>query len=176
MPIQRKNIRTKRAQAVPPPAPPVDYDSTLAPWRSPQYVPSAPHRMPGKGPVIGSPLIGNSASDSTLPPSPPVTPTTDPHHYASVTGNLHVASNNASGQIAFLTQPATKRNWLTLRNTAAAGIIYVDFGQQASANSPIAVQPGQTILFDVVVPQDDLYAFGSVALLGLSFSYSNIPG
>lgn len=158
---------------------PVEYDSQLAPWRSPQYLPGSPHRRPGivNRPNI-SPLLngGVGAAPGATDPTVinvPQTGIIDPHHYASVSSN-NIPVPVTVTQTPFLTAPQNKRNFLALRNPAAVGIVYIDFGQSASANSTIAVGPGQTLLFDEVVPQDDLYCFGSAAGLTISFAYSNI--
>lgn len=103
----------------------------------------------------------------------------DPHHYANVVGGFFnpgvvLAPNTL---VPFLLSPPGKRNMLTLRNANALGgaNIYIDFGKIANAFSPLFIVPGQTVLFDTVVPQNDLYAFSDAAgTAGLAFSYSNI--
>lgn len=160
---------------------PVDYSSDIAAWRSPQYLTGAPHRLPA--PVVRTPLplIGLQpaagdvdAAASASVAAPASTPISDPHHYAQVSSNLIPVTQNAT-QTPFLTQPSGRRNLLGLRNPAAAGNIYIDFGQSASAGSWLQVGPGIQILFDEVVPQDDLYCFADTPGLTLAFAYSNLP-
>lgn len=154
---------------------PVDWASDLAPWRSPQYVPGAPQRLPGlvRGPI--SPLIGAASATTPTPSVSSATTVLDPHHYANVVSGVLNVTQNAT-QAPFLLQPASLRNMLSLRNGNAAGNIYIDFQQSASANSPIKIVPGQTYLFDEVVPQNDIYAFADAPALVLCFSSSNIAG
>ena len=159
---------------------PVGLDSQLAPWRSPQFLPGAPHRLPA--PVVRTPLplVGtqpaagsDEATAAANAPVPVATPVVDPWHCASINAtNCPVPT--AATQTPFLTAPQGKRNLLGLRNPNAAGTIYIDFGQSASALSWLALAPGVQMLFDEVVSQDDLYCFGSQAGLTLCFAYSNI--
>lgn len=55
------------------------------------------------------------------------------------------------------------RNYLCIRNTSTTQTLYVDYGQDASALSGIALLPGETIAYDAEIPQDDIYVFGSGA-------------
>jgi len=157
---------------------PLQYASDLAPWRSPQYVPGAPQRMPGfvRGPV--APLIGAPPSATT--PTPGVGTATvvlDPHHYANVVEATTTPSATAGVGTPFLTQPAGLRNYLELRNPDTnTGDIFIGFQNPASSLSSIRITPGQTYLWDTVVPQNDLYAFGEVAGELLVYSFSNIAG
>lgn len=158
---------------------PLDYTSDLAGFRHPQFLEGAPHRLPG---VVRGPLSNfiNAPAGSALAPTsgvlmPPATQTGvfDPHHYAQVNSTSIPVPTTAT-QTPFLTQPATLRNMLAMRNPNATANIFIDFGQSASALSTIRIAPGQTLLFDEVVPQDDLYCFADAAAATLSFAYSNI--
>lgn len=155
---------------------PLAYASDLAGWRSPQFVPGSPQRMPGlaRGPV--SPLIGVPPSATVPTPTMSLATTVlDPHHYAAVTEGTTPGSTTSGAGSAFITQPAGLRNMLLLRNPSTnAGNIYIGFGNPASLNSSLAITPGQTYLFDEVVPQNDLYAF-SAAGETLVYAFSNIP-
>jgi len=55
------------------------------------------------------------------------------------------------------------RQYLSIRNDSATQTLYVDFGQDASLLSGIALLPGEVIAYDAVIPQDDVYVFGSGA-------------
>lgn len=162
---------------------PLDAASLLGGWRHPQYLESSPHRLPGVVRKSTQPLIFASGAPSAI--APLTTPTVgvpidqdgmfDPHHYARMnSGNIGLLVVAPSAP--FLTAPATYRNALVLRNGHATANMYIDFGQPASLLSPLKIAPGQTLLFDVVVPQDDLYAFADVAGATLVYAFSNIPG
>lgn len=157
---------------------PLQYASELAPWQHPQFMPGDPQRLPGlvRGPV--SPLIGFQLPSPTTP-TPGVSSTTtsilDPHHYAAITEGSVVGSTAAGTGTAFLTQPAGLRNLLLLRNPSTnTGSIYVGFGTPAGLLSSLKIDPGQTYLFDEVVPQNDVYAFSSAGET-LAYAFSNIP-
>lgn len=158
---------------------PVGLVSDLAGWRAPQYLPGSPHRLPGQVRRPGAPLIGGMGGPqaSSLPPAVPTTPVSDAWHKASMTSVLvNVgAIGSAASLVPFLTMGGTPRNLLTLRNLiGAAGVLYIDFNQPATANSPLVLAAGQTFLFDMGVPQDDLYVAGSVAGLAMPFAYSTL--
>ena len=131
-------------------------------------------------PVLNNTPGGGNAPPGTLiaPPSvSPVAGSMDPvsmrdlHHYAQVIGlNFSIATTSAK----FLDQPPTRRNLLMLRNNSATANIYIDFGKDATTNSTLRITPNTVILFDTVVPQDDLYAIADAASAFLSVSFSTI--
>lgn len=185
--------------------PPVGYLSPMMPWESPQFVPGAPHNLPSKGDrpnqhgyLIGGgqsllsedsglvdfsmPSFPSTALQSPLPNEVPSSgPLTipdkqiirDPHHYANIIGNTIPVDAASTG--VFLSSPITRRNFLSLRN-AGATVIFIDYGKDPTAQSWCAIPAGGLIIFDVVVPQDDLYALSSAAGGVLSFGYSTIAG
>jgi hypothetical protein len=55
-------------------------------------------------------------------------------------------------------------------------VLYIDFNAAASTGSWLALQPGTILLFDTVVPQDDLYVVSSAASGLLSYMYSTFNG
>lgn len=65
------------------------------------------------------------------------------------------------------------RQYLSIRNDSATETLYVDFGQDATLLSGIALLPGEVIAYDAVIPQDDLYVIGSGAG-NVSVLYGNI--
>lgn len=77
--------------------------------------------------------------------------------------------------LKFLDQTNAPRNLLGFRN-ASAGTqnLYIDFASEATAQSWLKLIPGQMILFDTVVPQDDLYAISDAAGGILAYVYSTI--
>lgn len=112
--------------------------------------------------MAGRPRMG-SASDS-----PPPAYVHNPQQFASI---IDLSFNVTTASEKFLIEPPTKRNLLMLRNTDAAAMIYIGFGKNANTLSTLAIGPGITILFDSVVPQDDLYCIGSAACV-LAYAYS----
>jgi hypothetical protein len=96
------------------------------------------------------------------------------YRYASVTSLSQVIGTTS---IKFLDQPIGKRNFLGFRNASTSNqIIYIDFSSQATVNSWLQLTPGTTILFDTVVPQDDLYAIADAAGGQLAYAYSTFGG
>lgn len=96
----------------------------------------------------------------------------DENHYANVI-SLSLAMATV-GSVKFLDSPQGKRNFLAIRNTSSTANLYLDFNRDATANSTIKITPGATILFDAVVPQDDLYMYNDAVNGAFSYSYSNI--
>lgn len=96
------------------------------------------------------------------------------YRYASlITASLTVGTTS----IKFLDQPIGKRNMLGFRNASTAGqILYVEFNAQATTGTWLAINPGTLILFDTVVPQDDLYVIADAAGAQLAYAYSTFPG
>lgn len=162
--------------------PRVTLDDARQLYDHPQELPGAPHRVPPGVPALSrsSPLF----TDLESPQAPPTTPSApgdgdalpfrDPHHYASLFEQTNVPIPNAVGGLMVLAEPANKRNWIMLRNNSAAANIFIAFGQAATANSVIRLTPNTMMLMDVVVPQDDMFAFADAAAGFLSFSYSTI--
>ena len=183
--------------------PPVGFLADNTPWGHPQYIPGQSAQQRPPAPVVDNsapgdgfyksslpasnvnsfPLMDNTPGGSingvaapTTPPAPGMgkpEPIRDAHHYAQM---ISLAVNVATTSAKFLDQPPTKRNILMLRNNSASANIYVEFGKDATTNSVLRITPNTVILFDVVVPQDDLYAIADAASAVLSFSFSTILG
>jgi hypothetical protein len=63
-----------------------------------------------------------------------------------------------------LPQAIGLRNLLILRNSSpGAQVIFVSFGTNASTVSVLRLTAGQTVLFDTVVPQNEVNAIADVA-------------
>lgn len=99
----------------------------------------------------------------------------DPHRYARLVGEQTIAIPITAGGLLVLQEPDTMRNMLLLRNVSAAAVIFIAFGNNATANSALSLNPGTTILFDSVVPQDDVFALSDVAAGFLTIAQSVIP-
>jgi hypothetical protein len=79
--------------------------------------------------------------------------------------------------VKFLDEPTGRRNMLGLRNASAgAQILYIGFNQDAVSTSWLSLTAGTIVLFDDVVPQDDLYVLSSLAGGILAYAYSNFAG
>lgn len=158
----------------------------LAPVDVPQYIPSSPHNLPPRRdrPVMrgytgtaGQSLIPGADGGAGPGPVPaPVLPTEiyDPHHYtdpleASVT--LPAVANTS---VQVLLEPTTRRNYLLLRNTSAVAVMYVSFGRDATANSPIRLSANQMMLLDTVVPQGDMYVMSDTASVVFSYAVGTL--
>lgn len=98
----------------------------------------------------------------------------DEHHYARINGSL-VINIPAGTSVLAVAGPSSLRNFLQFRNPSTTDPIYIEFGDQADANALLSLAPGDQVLYDTVVPQDDVYAFATVASV-LILAYSTIPG
>lgn len=76
-----------------------------------------------------------------------------------------------------LDAPATYRNMLLIRNSSTTVTnIYVDFGADATIESAIILAQNEVIMFDSVVPQDDIYIIGDTAgLASILVSVISLP-
>ena len=140
--------------------PPVEWAGTREPFNAPQTIPPAPMTLPGvarKG-RLSSPGAGAIVEVRT------------DHAYATVTDTA-VAVTTASAK--FLDSPTGLRNLLMLRNSSATATVFIGFGRDATTQSTLQIAAGQTVIFDTVVPQDDLYVIGDAAG-SISFAYSVI--
>jgi hypothetical protein len=77
-----------------------------------------------------------------------------------------------------LDSPIGRRNLLGFRNNSGTTgeNIFIGFGRDATINSWLRLTPGTIILFDTVVPQDDLYAVSEAGTPTLGYIYSTFPG
>jgi hypothetical protein len=141
--------------------------SDLLPWSSPTYIPGAPHNLPKREQITTSERSGVATIGDSVN-------VRNNYQYASlVTAGLSVGTTS----IKFLDQPIGKRNLLSFRNASTSGqILYIDFNSQATTGSWLALAAGSIILFDAVVPQDDLYVISSAASGQLAYAYSTYPG
>lgn len=162
--------------------PPVDLLSNLEPWESPQYIPGAPHNLPPRLDRPGARIFSPASLPSALTPPPsdpggsPV-PVFDKHHYTDLNGEQVIAVGVAS--VLVLAESSTKRNMLGFRNSSTgANVIYIAFGTNATTLSWLSLDPGEMLLLDSVVPQDEVYAIsdlaaGSLTVVAGSISYES---
>jgi len=157
--------------------PPVGLLYDLIPVDHPQYIPPSPHNLP---PSRDRPAQRSNRFAGMLPSDVPTSgpsysdpaPVREDHRYARLTESVATVGNAVSAIV--LPEPTTRRNFLSFRNNSAAANIYVAFGRDASLQSVFRLTPNQILLFDTVVPQDDMYALADAAAAQLVYSYSTI--
>jgi len=165
---------------------PVRWNSNLEPWASPQYIPPTPHNLSQvpvtrnlPKPISDAPpqfrLATPEQRASTTPSAATglVQDVRDSFKYALITT---VSLTIGTSSFKFLDAPIGKRNFLGFRNPSTTATIYVDFANQASTNSWLALTPGAIVSFDQVVSQDDLYVIASAAGTPFAYAYSTYPG
>ena len=145
---------------------PAKFLGNLAPYEHPQTL---------YGPGTALPLYSAPSAADAKPSvlGQAASPVLDQHRYAWLGGSVAVAVPNAAS-IKFLDAQNALRNLLMFRNASATANIYIEFGTDANLNSTLVIQPGQLMLMDTVVPQDDLYAYADAANAILRFSYSTL--
>ncbi|NDC10234.1 MAG: hypothetical protein EBZ75_13015 [Oxalobacteraceae bacterium] len=147
--------------------PPVIYLNQRNTWGVPQYLPPGPNNLPVRPDPSAAPnttqsLYRDGAVDIR-----------ENYRYASV---VTVSLNVDTASIKFLDAPIGKRNFLGFRNASATQTLYIDFNAQATTGAWLALTAGTIVLFDTVVPQDDLYVISSAAGGVLAYAYSTFPG
>lgn len=154
---------------------PVGWLNRREAWTNPQYIPGYPHNLPAKADA-GLPSGSGSALPTTtnFPGYSSTVSITDPYRFSSIV-DLSIITTTTS--VKFLDQPIGKRNTLGFRNASTANqVIYIGFGGNASLGSWMQINPGTIVLFDSVVPQDDLYVISDVTGGVLAYAYSTYPG
>jgi hypothetical protein len=147
--------------------PPVEYLSNRQPWSVPGYIPPNPHNLPSRGESFGPNTAQTLGLDQTAN-------IREVYRYANV-NSVSITVDNES--FKFLDAPIGRRNFLGFRNASTGGqTIYIDFNSQATTGSWLELAAGTIILFDTVVPQDDLYAIASGPGGTLAYAYSTFPG
>jgi hypothetical protein len=147
--------------------PPVGWLNKRETWSSPQYVPGYPHNLPAKADAAVQTTTNFPGYSSTVS-------ITDPYRFASFV-DLSIITTIIS--VKFLDQPIGKRNTLGFRNSSTTNqVIYIGFGGNATTSSWLQINVGTLVLFDTVVPQDDLYVISDVTGGVLNYVYSTYPG
>lgn len=169
-------------RSVPPPilqdAPDAQRLSPLLALNVPQVLPSGyPHNLP---PLRDRPRFNPfTGLDPSAPvPGPGVPPGLeifgifDPHHYAELIEGV-VAVGVISQLIIPL--PGNRRNLLAIRNSSpGTENIFVGFGSPASTASWLRLETNQIVLFDAVVPQNDVWVICDAATGQVSYAHSTI--
>lgn len=149
------------------PFPPVQYLSQREPWSVPGYIPPSPHNLPVRPTGLTPATTQTIGSEDTAN-------IRELYRYASI---ISLAQSVGTTSVKFLDAPIGKRNFLGFRNASTgAQVVYVDFNSNATTSSWLALNPGVIVLFDVSVPQDDLYVISSAAGGVLAYAYSTFPG
>lgn len=143
--------------------PPVRPLPILRPWSAPQNA----------DPLPESRGLGIAAASGSLIEARQATAIREAHRYATINGSI--SFNLTTAPIQILAAPQNYRNFLAIRNSGTDSVA-IDFGRDASASSTIVLIAGQTILFDTVVPQDDVSAVAvtGVGTMSVSLSFSNV--
>lgn len=147
--------------------PPFEYLNQRMPWGVPQYVPPSPNNLPVRPEPGAAPNTTQTISTGQT------VDTREVYRYASV---VTVSLNVSTTSIKFLDAPIGKRNFLGFRNASATQTLYIDFNATATTGAWLALTAGTLVLFDTVVPQDDLYVVSSAAGGVLAYAYSTFPG
>jgi hypothetical protein len=148
--------------------PPVEWLSPLEAWSSPTFLSGAPHNLPKEN------AIANAQNTAQFADGGQTVNVRNVYQYASLQ-DVQISVGTTS--IKFLDAPIGKRNMLGFRNASAATQnLYVSFGAQATTSAWLKIAPGVIVLFDTVVPQDDLYVISDSAGAIFSYSYSTFGG
>ena len=148
--------------------PPVEWLSPLEAWSSPTFLPGAPHNLPQES------SIAPAQNTSQFAFTGDTVNVREAYRYASL---QDISLTVGTTSVKFLDAPIGKRNMLAFRNASTgAQNIYVSFGAQATTSAWLKLVPGQLVLFDSVVPQDDLYTIADGAAATLVYAYSTFGG
>lgn len=157
--------------------PPVRLRSDLQAVEFPQYIPSGPHRLPppGERPArrVGGPLMSSppTTPGAEVPRGAALAFTFEPHRYAQMVEGT-AALGAVDNGVPIITGNSNRRNILGFRNLSTTETVYIGFGRLSSSSSWLAIPAGEAVLFDTVVPQDDIYASASAGGVTLAYAYS----
>lgn len=142
--------------------PPVALEGQRVPWGVPQG---------GVGARVGS--LPMRRGRSSAPGAGGIVEVRNDHNYANI---VDLSSPVGTTAIRVLDQPTGLRNLLMLRNSSPGSeTIFIGFGREPTTLSTLAILAGQMMMFDFVVPQEDIFALCSAATGQLSIVYSTIP-
>ena len=134
---------------------------TLTPWSAPQSIEAVPEVRTLRPAIASGAVVQASPAASVK----------EAHRYAQINGSVVFGITTASQLV--LAAPQNFRNMLIMRNVAG-NPINIDFGRDADANAPIQLVAGAMLVFDTVVPQDDIFAVGIGGAATLSIGFSNL--
>jgi len=128
------------------------------PWSSFSDMPHGPRELP------------DPRGGPTSPGAPRLVQVSAPHWYAQI-----ISASFPVAQISqkLLDQSGSWRNMLAIRNSSATANVFVGFGTDASLTASwLRLAAGDIILFDTVVPQDDLYFIADAVAATIALGYS----
>ncbi len=138
---------------------PESFRQERQPWDGPQRLDGAPNFNVGGGVTRPGAQAGG------------LTGITAPHWYANVIEGV-VPVDVVSVQPPALAQVAPGvRNMLMFRNSGATNL-FIAFGSPATSNSTLRITANTIVLFDTVVPQNDIWVLSDAAGGQISYSYS----
>lgn len=148
-------------------------------WDSPA-IQGPPHNLPAPGDRLrprGSNLIGGAGSGGGPTLNTPIPNGTqfvrERHRYANL---IETPIGVDLVSITALSQPTGLRNMLLLRNASTTNqVIFISFGNTATIQSVLRLTANQQVLFDTVVPQNEVNAVADVAGAILVIAYSQYP-
>lgn len=158
--------------------PPVGLLSQRLPFDAPQQLGQGqPHNLP---PPIARPgmrtfqPVAEPGLPAPLGPLGPSTPIDDKYRYAEFNGEQVIAVGAAD--VLVLVEPPQRRNLLMFRNSGGTNL-FLAFGAVATSNSVTRLASNQMVLFDSVVPQDEVHCISDAAGGQLTIAVSNYtPG
>ncbi len=121
--------------------------------------------LPGRTREYALPETGRRGGVRPLPAA---------HAYANVNqGSFAIGTTSR----LIINRTAQRRNFLALRNSSpAAEILFVAFNTAATAGSWLRLTANQVVLFDTVVPQDDVHVVSDSATGQVSYGFGVLPG
>ena len=129
-------------------------------WDAPQSLPGIPRLTPSPRGLA----VTRSGGQSGL------VPVTAPHWYGSLIEAVQAVGTTPLLILQLSADPVV-RNFLAIRNSSATQNLYIGFGNAPSVNSWCRLAPNTIILFDTVVPQNDLWAVCDAAGGQVSWGY-----
>ena len=133
--------------------------SNLAPFSSPTYISGIPNNLPTAASANAGAPVGV-------------------HENYRLASFIDTSVTLGSNSVLLINQSVVQRNALGFRNNTApsfGSIIYIGFGADATVLSWLQLASGESIFFDTVVPQDDIYAASNGIGL-LAYVYSTTSG
>jgi hypothetical protein len=148
--------------------PRVNWLSPLEAWSSPTFLSGSPHNLPKEANIAAAQNTAQfSFEGQTINAR-------ETYRYASL---QDISLSVGTTSIKFLDAPIGKRNMLGFRNASSGSQnLYIGFGAQATTSNWMKLTPGQLVLFDAVVPQDDLYVISDAASATFAYAYSTFGG
>ena len=138
---------------------PGSFQQDREPWDTPARLDARPRQTPNPGVTRPGAAAGGLVA------------VTAPHWYASVIeGNVTVGTTAIQPGALAQVAPGV-RNMLMMRNSGAT-TLFIGFGSPATSLSTLRLTANTIILFDTVVPQNDIWVLSDAGGGVFSYSYS----